>query len=175
MAASNAPGMPRKVSCVVASEPSSEIETRLMPAFLDLLRNVFGDQRAVGGQRDAQAAAGGIFGQLEDIGAVKRFASAEHEDGISEVGNLGDDVERFLGGQIVGRHQLRRRGAAMNASQVAALGDLPENQPRRVFLLRRIGRTAIALCHCVVFLSPLLRITARFYVSTIGFSRPKRP
>ena len=28
------PGMPRKVSCVAASEPSSEIETRLMPAFL---------------------------------------------------------------------------------------------------------------------------------------------
>src|SRR5271157_2560172 len=36
----------------------------------------------------------------------------------------------------------------MNASQVAALGDLPENQPRRVFLFRRI-RTAIALCHCL--------------------------
>src|SRR5271157_3299584 len=34
----------------------------------------------------------------------------------------------------------------MNASQVAALGDLPENQPRRVFLLRRM-HTAITLCH----------------------------
>src|SRR5271157_235650 len=36
----------------------------------------------------------------------------------------------------------------MSASQVAPLGDLPENQPRRVFLFRRM-RIAIALCHCL--------------------------
>src|SRR5208283_4719489 len=35
----------------------------------------------------------------------------------------------------------------MDASQVTALRDLPENQPRRVLLLCGM-RTAIALCHC---------------------------
>ena len=153
MAASNAPGMPRKVSWVRGIGAVERDGDALDAGFLDLLRDVLRHQRAVGGQRGAQAAAGRVFGELEDVGAVKRFASAEHEDGISEVGNLGDDVERFLGRQIVGRHQLRRRGAAMDAAQVAALGDLPENQPRRVFLFRRHAH-----CHCLVsllvFLSP---------------------
>ena len=73
---------------MAASEPSSEIETRLMPASFHLFRNVLGHQRAVGGQRDAQPETGGVFRQFENVGTVERLAAAEHEDGIAEVGNL---------------------------------------------------------------------------------------
>src|SRR5208283_4291610 len=78
-------------------------------SFLDALGNVLRDQGAVGSQRGTQAAAGGIFRQFKNIGTIQRLAAAEHEDGTAKVGNLRDDVERFLGGQIGGRHQLGRR------------------------------------------------------------------
>ncbi len=38
-----------------------------MPASLIFSRNVLRHQRAVGRQRGAQAAAGGVLGQLEDV------------------------------------------------------------------------------------------------------------
>ena len=112
----------------------------------DLRSDVFRDQRAVSSQSDPQAAAVGVFSKLKNVAAVQGLAAAEHEDGVPEIRDLGDDVERFFGRQIVRRHQLGRGGAAVDATQVTTLGDLPENQPRRVFLARRV-RTPITLCH----------------------------
>ena len=135
---------------------------------LDLLRDVFGYQRSVGGQRDAQTAAGGVFGQLENVVTVERFTAAEHEDGIAEVGNLGNDVERFVGRQIGRRHQLGRGSAAVDAAQVTALGNFPENQARRVLFGGRWMGTAVALAHCC-FSSPALAELGSWYASKIGF------
>ena len=52
---------------------------------------------------------------------------------IAEIRDLRNDVKRLAGRQVVGRHQLGRGGAAVDAAQIATLGDLPEDQPRRVF------------------------------------------
>ena len=74
----------------------------------------------------------------------------------------------LLGRQILRRHQFGRRGAAMDAAQVAALGDFPEDQPRLVFLLAAGWALPFACCH-YVFLPLLCGTTAHFYDSTIGF------
>src|SRR5580698_638722 len=104
---------------------------------LDFLGNVFGDQRAVGRQRRTDAAAGGVLGELKNVVTIKWLAAAQHQDRIGEFGNLRNDVQRFAGGQVGRGHQLGRGGAAVDTAQVAALGDLPENQPRFVFFLAR--------------------------------------
>ncbi len=121
---------------------------------LDLLGDVLGHQGSVGRQRGANAAAGGVLRELENVVTVKRLAAAEHQDGIGELGNLRNDVQGFAGRQVGRRHQLRRGGAAVDAAQVAAFGDLPEDQPRFVFLLA--CRMGAAWCHDC-FSSPPLR------------------
>src|SRR5579883_2945156 len=102
--------------------------------FDNLLCNRFRDLCAVCRQCHAQTALGRKVCEIEDVVAVQRLATAKHKDGVSEVGDLLDDIERAPGGKIGGRTQLGRGCAAMNASQVAALGYLPENEPRFEFL-----------------------------------------
>ncbi len=124
---------------------------------LDFLGNVFGDQRAVGRQRRADAATGGVLSQLKNVVTVQRLAAAQHQDRVGELGDLRNDVQRFAGGQVGRRHQLSRSGAAVDAAQIAALGDLPEDQPRFVFFLARRMilrgmRAARYRCHDCYFL-----------------------
>ena len=94
----------------------------------DLLRDLFRDQRAIRGQRHAQAFVRAITRQLENIRTEERFATAEHQDGSRNFGNLIDDIARRLGGKIGGRTQFRRAGPAMDAAEITAFGQLPENQ-----------------------------------------------
>ncbi len=133
MAASKAPGIPRKLSWVSALEPSSEMETRLTAGFDDLLRDFLGDQGSVGGQGDPQALIGGVPRQLEDVRTIERLAAGEHQDGVGEGGDLIDDVQALRGGQVVGRGKLGGGGAAMHATQITAFGDFPKNQARQRF------------------------------------------
>src|SRR5262249_68681 len=130
-------------------------------------------QGSVGRQRGANAAAGGVLGKLEDIVTVERLAAAENQDRIGEVGNLRNDVQRFLGRQVGRRHQLRRRGAALDTTQVTTLGYFPEDQPRLVFFL--VGWMGAISRHDCFSSTPLWLQTARCYASKIGFRQPKGP
>ena len=143
MAASKAPGIPRKVSWVSALAAVQRDRDALDAGVHNLLRDFLGDQGAVGGQGDAQAFVGGILRQLEDVRAIERFAAGEHQDRVGEGGNLIDDVQALRGGQVVGRGKLGGGGAAMHATQVTAFGDFPKNQARQ----RLAGAGARARVH----------------------------
>ena len=57
----------------------------------------------------------------------------------------------LLGRQVGRRHQLGRGGAAVDAAQIAALGNFPEDQARLVFFLARRMSAAVA---CVMSFPP---------------------
>ena len=99
----------------------------------DHARNIFGHERTVGGQGDAQPFVGRVASELENIGTVERFSAAQYENRVRGCGDLVDDAECGAGGKIGGRTQLRGGCAALNATQVASLGDFPENQTCLVF------------------------------------------
>ena len=128
MAASKAPGMPRKrvvskrIRAVQADghAPHSAID--------DHARDLLGDQGAIRGQSHAQTLVRAVTRQLENIRTEKRFATAQHQDGSGHSRNLIDDVARSLGGEVGGRTQFRGAGPAVNAAKIAAFGELPEDQ-----------------------------------------------
>ncbi len=95
-------GMPRNVSWVMASEPS-RLMKRAARRYRDHARDMLGDQRAVGGESDAQAFVSAVARQLKNVRAEQWFAAAQHENGIRNFGNLIDDVARGLRGKIGGR------------------------------------------------------------------------
>ena len=82
--------------------------------------------------------------ELKNVGTVERFAAAEHQDRTAEIRDLRNDVEGARGGKIVGGGKFGGCRAAMHASQVAAVGHFPENQPWNVFLL-----ASSCCCHCL--------------------------
>src|SRR5213079_497680 len=98
--------------------------------------NILGDQRAVGGQGHAQALVGSVTCQLENVGAIQGLAATQHQDGIRSCSNLIDDAERSASGQVGGRAEFSSRRAAMDAAQIASLGDFPENQPGLILTYR---------------------------------------
>ena len=65
-------------------------------------RNFLGHQGPVGCQGNAQAFIGTVTGQLKNVGPVKWFPAAQHENRISCRGDLVDDSQRRAGGQIGG-------------------------------------------------------------------------
>jgi hypothetical protein len=102
MAASNAPGMPRKG---IVGKRIGAVEAdghALHAAIDDHARNVLGHQRAVGGQRHAQTLVRAITRQLKNIRTEQRFAATQHQDGSGHLGNLIDDIARRFGGEIGG-------------------------------------------------------------------------
>ncbi len=109
----------------------------------DLPGHLGGDHGAVGGQGHQQPALPGIGGNLEQVFAVQRFATAQDEYWVGVTGDLLDDL------QGVGRRQVKRRGkllsggATVDAAQVASGCQLPEHQARDGFG-RVHGRTSIA-------------------------------
>ncbi len=120
----------------------------------DHARHIFCDQRAVGGQGHAQFLVRGIARELKDVGAIKRFSAAQHQDGVGGFGNLVNDAERELGGKIVGGTKFGGTGAAVNATQIATLGDFPEDQARLASLRTCSGMIAIRWSHRAASLMP---------------------
>jgi len=96
----------------------------------DLVRDFFGDQGSIGGQRNAKTFVRAILRQLKNIFSEKGLATAQHQNRRGDGGNLIDDVLCRLGGEIVRRAEVGSAGTAMDAAQIAAFRQLPKNQPR---------------------------------------------
>ena len=97
-AASKAPGIPRNESWVAASEPSSEIETRLMPACLIFSATSFVTRVPLVAKATRRPRLVPYSAKFENVATVKRLAAAQDKDRISELGDLVDDVQGFGSG-----------------------------------------------------------------------------
>ena len=89
--------------CIVSKRVSA-VQANRNPAdsaIDDLLRNLPGNQRAIRGQRDAQALVCAVARQLKNVLAEERLATAQHKDGRRNCGNLIDDVARGFSREIV--------------------------------------------------------------------------
>ncbi len=99
------------------------------PLCFDLTGNLGVDQRAVGRQGYDEAGVGGMACDVEDVGAKKRFAAGEDKDRAREGGDLVDELERFVGFQVL-RHQLvgNRNAPAVDTGKVTARSRLPKDE-----------------------------------------------
>ena len=73
------------------------------------------DERAVGRHDRPQPDVARVRGDLEDVGPHERLAAGEDEDRVAGLGDLVDEAEALLGGQLVGVRPVQRRGAAVGA------------------------------------------------------------
>src|SRR5215472_17977021 len=100
----------------------------LDPCLLDPLSHSLRHQCPVRGQRNAQSQRIPILRQLENVWTIQWLTTAQYEDRVRKLRDLFDDVQRFRRRQLGRRDQLGRRRTAVDAAQVAAFGDFPEDQ-----------------------------------------------
>jgi hypothetical protein len=87
-------------------------------------RRLLGDERAVGGELDPHLALDGVVDQIQEVAAHQRLAAADVDVEDAHPCQLVDQAPALLGGELP-RVALARRGQAVRAGQVAAVGDLP--------------------------------------------------
>jgi len=93
-------------------------------------------ERSVGRQRDGQAAAGSMLGQVVPVRPVQRLTPREHQDRVGPGDQAIDEGPALLGREFIGAALLLRPCSAMDTTKVALGRQLPEDQPRPGLLSR---------------------------------------
>src|SRR5699024_5154261 len=93
----------------------------------NLVDIVFGNQRAIGGQRQKEALAGSIFRQGKDVRPHQGFATAQYQHPYAGIMQVIDHAQGFGGVQFAPEMGIGGRGVAVLAGQVAAPQQVPDN------------------------------------------------
>jgi hypothetical protein len=67
--------------------------------------------------------------KIKNIVSQERFSTRENNDGLSDPGDLVENLYALRRVQFARISSALRSGPAVNAAQVASSGDLPGNQP----------------------------------------------
>lgn len=95
--------------------------------FADAIGGSVVDERAVGGEHGAKTPMTRIGDDLKQIGSQEWFAAGKENGGHSERGKVFHEVEGFCGRQFAGIFLVFRVGVAVDASEVASLGAVPDD------------------------------------------------
>jgi len=116
----------------------------------ELLRDLVGDEGAVGRHHHAQPQPVAVCGGLEDIRPQQRLSPGENHDRLPHFGNLVEQAEAFLRVEfpVVGAPGGRR--PAVDAGEVAVAGGLPGDQAQRGAVGGRLGWMAGFRCWVLV-------------------------
>jgi len=71
--------------------------------------------------------ADGVLGEVEDVGADERLAAGDEERGAADRGEIVDEGDRFIRGELADELRFLGVGVAVDALEVAGLGRVPDD------------------------------------------------